>query len=277
MRRPYLLSSIASLLVIACGTSSPPTQDATEGETTAAEGEDTQAIPPVVSDDTTGSSTSGIDPDSDPTLDSSGSSEEEGFIPRPDMGGRLDGFPLGEMCEADRDCDSNACFFIVPGFGICSECALDSDCMIDGAPGTCGFSGAQPWGTCTDGSAGSMCQSSEGCQPDLVCALFSEGSPISFCSECDSDEMCERGMLCSPTFTGQHTCVVPGTVELGELCPAEGSIVCASGHCTQARSNGNPSGLWLCGECTLDEDCAEGQTCQAATVGMMDVTPSVCV
>lgn len=230
----------------------------------------TTTAPPDTSGDDT-SSTGAVASDES----TAGASDEAGFIPRPDVGG-TDPYPLGEQCEADRECESGNCFMFGDfGFGICSECAHDSECMKDGGPGTCSISGSQ-WAVCSDGSAGSMCESSDGCAEGLVCAIIFEGSPFELCSECATDAECDEGSACAPSFGMGNICALPGTIENGEFCPEAGDAYCASTHCTQAEAMGMPAGLWFCGECALDEHCAEGQTCMPAFVTNMDFGPSMC-
>ena len=243
-------------------TGGPATATTMPGTTTAMPGSTSMG-------DDTSSTTAMVEPDS-----SGGSSDEAGFIPRPDAGGPSDPYPLGEQCEADRECASGSCF-LFPGldFGLCSECALDSDCMIDGGPGTCSF--GQAWAVCTGGEAGTMCQSSEGCEGDLVCAPIFEVNPFQYCSECATDAECDEGNACTPGNLGNY-CATPGSIENHAPCPEAGGAYCMSTHCTEALYDGMSFGIFVCGECTVDTDCAEGQTCTPAFLTDMDLSGSVC-
>jgi hypothetical protein len=269
-------------LAAACGPDGSP--DAADDESSGSAGDSTGAPAPATTmpgtTTTAPPDTSGDDTGSTSTMatgeSTAGASDEAGFIPRPDAGGAGDPYPLGEQCEADRECESGNCFMFGDfGFGICSECAHDSECMKDGGPGTCSISGSQ-WAVCSDGSAGSMCESSEGCAEGLVCAVIFEGSPFELCSACATDAECDEGSACAPSFGMGNICALPGTIENGEFCPEEGDAYCVSTHCTQAEAMGMPAGLWFCGECATDGDCAEGQTCMPAFVTNMDFGPSMC-
>lgn len=267
-------------LPAACG----PGSDAagTESDTSGSTGEGTTdgapstSMPaattsePATSDDTT-STTAPVDAESS----TGGSSEEGGFIPRPDGGGKGDLLLLGEMCEADADCASGSCFMFGDiGFGLCSECAHDSDCMMDG-PGTCSLTMGS-WATCTGGEPGTMCESDEGCAGDQVCAPLFEGNPFDFCSQCATDAECDDGQGCAPTLTVGNACVSPGTVENGGFCPDAGDAYCISTHCTEALYDDTPVGIWVCGECTTDTDCPKGETCMPAVLTDMEIGASAC-
>lgn len=266
-------------LLVACGPGSSASPGATEGDDTGGTSTGGSTLPPPPGPGDATSSTTAPSPEpgsSGGATEGSGSEGDSGgFIPRPDAGGPNDPLPLGENCEADDECDSMHCFMIGDfGFGVCSECAHDSDCMAGGGPGTCSLSAG--WAACTDGGAGAMCESSEGCATDLVCAPTFEFSPFSFCSQCATESECAEGEGCAPTSDVGNVCVTPGSLELDELCPAEGGIYCGSGHCTEALYMGDAIGIWLCGGCSTDDDCRPGQTCTPAFLTDTDFGGSVC-
>ena len=105
----------------------------------------------------------------------------------------------------------------------------------------------------------------------------SKGSPISQCGECITDAECDPDLYCTPTSQTGTTCVTMGAVANDEPCPIDGSIVCASGHCTPALYMGMDVDYWACGECTTDDDCDPGQTCQPGDLGGMTLTGSFCM
>lgn len=264
----------------ACGPDTTP--EAMDDGSSGSAGETTAGAPPATTmPGTTAMGSTGTPSDDTASTpgesdSSAGSSDEAGFIPRPDVGAPGDGTALGEQCEADRDCASRSCFlFPGGGFGLCSECALDSDCMMDDGPGTCSL--GQGWAVCTGGEAGSMCQSSDGCAGDLVCAPIIEANPFNFCSACATDAECDEGSACTPGFTMGNYCATPGTIEIDEPCPEAGGAYCLSTHCTEALYDDMPTGLYLCGACTADTDCEEGQVCSPAIVTNMSFSGSVCM
>ncbi|NJK31373.1 MAG: hypothetical protein HC927_02555 [Deltaproteobacteria bacterium] len=256
---------------LACGSDSTNADDEA-GETTAAEGTDSESESEDESTTTT-----------DPTTSTS---EDGSFIPDDEsssgetatMSGNL-----GDMCASDADCMEELFCNGVPmlGFAVCSECGSDSDC--DG--GNCTLS-TNGYFECGDGSAGQMCETDMACGDGLYCAeVVNLGGLFNgnFCSECEDDSHCENGQLCSPMIEfmdlmnigGEKTCVDPGTVPDGQLCDADGNgDEACMGHCTTASLMGLIE-VGVCGECETDADCMGG-TCMEATIGFDGFAGSTC-
>lgn len=249
-------------------------------------------VPPA--SDGTGTSTSGstwsTDPAASSTDDSTtdpttGSSSEEtaaapedegsGFVATPDIGSpRL--LPNGAMCTFPDECESEQCWDPFDrGSGICSACDEDADCMRDGEAGTCGF-GSDAWADCTDGSRGSVCESSEGCQPGLFCVVVFD--TFGQCSSCTTDEDCEENEGCAfDDEVGGLTCFALGTKPDGGLCELEGAPVCMSGVCSPLEVDGTVTDIGACGECLDDDSCPDGESCVPATFLESAIAPSTCV
>jgi hypothetical protein len=111
---------------------------------------------------------------------------------------------------------------------------------------------------CTDGELGSTCMSDAACA-DGKCGPVIEipipGIIPDLCNECDDSMDCMGGNLCSPVFdlqmfSGQKSCVAPGSVMNDNLCPEgpDGPMVCMSGHCNSATIMGIVE-VFVCGEC----------------------------
>jgi hypothetical protein len=238
--------------------------DTDAAETGAAEGADSQT------------STTGTEPDTTTGADTGDSDEGGNFIDPATDEGSNEPLPNGAECSSNSDCISEFCYTI-PGFGgMCSECLSDSDCE-----NTCSLDLGAGYAMCTDGSLGKMCDSTEGCADDLVCAqLFDIGFiDADFCSECSSSEQCDGNDgddICTPhydlgEFSGHMYCAAPGSVPDDEGCPIENGEgngeVCDSGHCGIANVMGFLD-LGLCGSCSSDDDCTgEGETCVPASAG----------
>jgi hypothetical protein len=207
------------------------------------------------------------------SADSGDDSESGGFINPDDESGPGAPGPNGAQCGTNEECESGYCYTIPMVGGVCSECLMDADCEM----GTCALDAAAMYAVCTDGSLGSMCDSDEGCMGDLVCTELIDTMGLfnaNYCSECGESAPCEGEQVCSPTydadnFSGYFTCVDPGSVPNGGGCPLEGGMgdgtPCESGHCGAADLFMGFVSLGVCGECTTDEDCMEGQTCTPAS------------
>lgn len=192
--------------------------------------------------------------------------------------------PDGADCTSNDGCESGFCFIFPMLGGRCSECLIDQDC----GTGTCSFEPATGYALCTDGSVGKGCNTDEGCMGDLVCGeLIDTGGVFNanFCSECATNEQCSGDDACVPqynisTFTGQLVCAGPGTVANDEGCPVVGGVpdgsVCIGGHCGVAELFGGFLRLGVCGDCTADTDCTDGQTCTAASGSMSGLNGSSC-
>jgi hypothetical protein len=211
------------------------------------------------------------------------SSSDGGFI-NPESGdsGPDGPQPNGAQCGGNDDCDSGFCYVVPQAGGVCSECLSDADCEF-----TCTLSAAAGYAVCSDGSNGVMCESTEGCADGLVCAeLIDTGGLFnaSFCSDCETSTDCEAEQICTPFYDtmsigGYLTCADPMSVADGQGCPlvdgmGDGSV-CLNGHCGAADVFGVIE-IGLCGECTTETDCAEGETCMPAMAGMGGVTGPTC-
>jgi hypothetical protein len=132
-----------------------------------------------------------------------------------------------------------------------------------------------------------MCESTDGCADGLVCAeLIDTGGLFnaSFCSECETSAECDPDQICTPYYDtmnlgGYLTCADPMSVPDGQGCPIVDGMgdgtVCQNGHCGIADLFGVVS-IGLCGECTTEADCAEGETCMPAMAGMGGVSGPMC-
>lgn len=253
--------------------------DASDTDDAASTGGTTQGPETGQGGTTGGPSADSTDEGTTSGTSSSGSSEgsdDGGFIRPPDVGRDL-GLPLGEACSDNDDCESERCFIFSAGAGgVCSECALDSDCMRDGGPGTCTVEAGTPWGVCGDGSAGSWCQSDAGCADELVCTSVFEGSPFSLCGECSPSVPCDGVLVCVGQPGAGTSCVEPGSVPDGGVCSGPDDGACESTHCTEALFMDNPAGFFLCGECSSDDDCEKTQTCVPAVLSQMSSSGSLC-
>ncbi|MEM6993374.1 MAG: hypothetical protein AAF721_22870 [Myxococcota bacterium] len=221
------------------------TNDAAETEAAATTSEGDTAM--TATPDPVDTTTSGADEEGTDTAstDTAGT-DSGGFLDRPDLGGNA-GVALGELCGSSEDCESEFCFMF-PGssMGVCSECEVDADCMRDGGPGTCTLTNGSPWGVCGDGSAGSLCQSDAGCAEGLICTAAFPGTPFLQCGVCGDEAPCDGEQLCVAQLGLGTGCVDPGTVENDAFCTGPDDGACASGHCTEALSQGNPAGLFYC-------------------------------
>ena len=190
--------------------------------------------------------------------------------------------PLGSQCGSNEDCQSGFCYQVPMLGGVCSECLTDADCEFG-----CGVDIALGYAVCTDGSVGAMCEDENACSDGLVCAeLIDTGGlfPLNFCSECNTDVDCVDGELCAPIYdvmniSGHLGCVEPMSVPDGEGCPYADGVgngeVCQNGHCGGASIFGVVT-IGLCGNCSVDEDCLEGETCMPAMAGAGGVSGPMC-
>ncbi|MBK8236872.1 MAG: hypothetical protein IPK74_15085 [Deltaproteobacteria bacterium] len=192
--------------------------------------------------------------------------------------------PNGAQCANAEGCESGFCYTVPMLGGVCSECLMDADCPT----GTCGLDAAAGYAVCTDGSLGKQCDSDEGCMGELVCTqLIDTGGffNASFCSECGPQAPCPGEQICTPNYDAQALagymgCADPASVPDGGGCPiVEGmgdGAVCSSGHCGIADVFMGFVQLGVCGECSLDSDCADGLTCMPAQAGMGGLQGPTC-
>lgn len=289
MKRTARLASFPllalALLVTACPSDEPGGEGSSgsSGDASSSTGVDPGATSVVsASGSTSTSGTTNVDPDTSGGLDSvgflSGGSTSDGPLPPQ---------PNGAECFDPEDCESGFCLTFMGGGGggggVCSECEMDTDCD----EGTCGFSFDVGYAVCTDGSAGSDCDSTRGCADDLVCApvLEADGFALTRCSECGPKTPCEEGQTCSLNlasglFQAYNNCVETGMVPLGDGCPVTDGVgdgsVCMSGECGVALVFMGTVELGICSDCDTDEDCAEGETCTPPDFEMGVITPGSC-
>ncbi len=196
--------------------------------------------------------------------------------------------PNGAACTSDDDCISMNCFIspLAPDMGICAVCNEDQDCVDAGTGISCSADLLGGEITCSDGSLGDQCMSQAACQEGLVCDAVIEvpipGILPDTCGECGDSGDCEGDDICSPeidmmTFSGAKVCVAPGSVPNNQLCPKgpEGNDACSSGHCGSATIMGIVE-VFICGECTTDDDCEPGQTCTPAEASMSGLSGALC-
>jgi hypothetical protein len=229
------------------------------------------------------SSTSATTTTSGSTTDDE-SSTGGGFI-NPESGGETgpDGpQPNGAECANNDQCESGFCYMVPMVGGVCSECLTDADCEF-----TCSLDAAAGYAACSDGSTGVMCESTDGCADGLVCAeLLDTGGffPANFCSECETNAECDDGQTCTPTYDfemigGYLSCADAMSVPDAQGCPIVDGMgdgtVCQNGHCGIADVFGVLQ-IGLCGECTTEADCADGEECMPAMAGMGGLAGPTC-
>jgi hypothetical protein len=114
---------------------------------------------------------------------------------------------------------------------------------------------------------GGQCEESEQCAsgtcglvPQRFAALSGTDpvNPISTCGGCALDDDCAQGQVCGvlvSDYGPYRSCIQPGSGELGAFC--EQGSQCGSGRCLRALPFINAT----CAECSVDQDCAEGDVC----------------
>lgn len=244
------------------------------GGTGASDGAGTSGATGGSGDPTTASSSGGTG-----TGGSGDGSTGQSFVGGSTSGGDDPG-PNGSECFDGSECMSMKCYDVGGLGAFCSECESDADCMTDGGAGTCAYDFGLGYAVCTDGNAGDMCDSDEGCMGELVCGSpLGPGTGFNFCSECKVDGDCGEDQRCTNVFEdmglGYLGCVDIGAAEDGQGCPlTDGDEVCASGHCGTVTLFGMLE-LGMCGECSSDDDCPGG-TCTPGEFGMGGRTPATC-
>lgn len=195
--------------------------------------------------------------------------------------------PNGEPCADDSECESMHCYtsILSMGQGVCSECEEDQDCVDAGTGIGCTPDLLSMSAVCTPGALGDGCQTDAACMDGLHCApVIDSGGllPTTFCGECAESSDCMNGQLCSPkfnamSFDGNTACVDPGSVPNNDLCPdgQDGDAACMSGHCETISVMGLLQ-VPVCGECSSDADCMNGETCTPGEVGMSGIAGSTC-
>lgn len=284
-----VLSPLPCLLAGLVALSGCPGDDDPGGgdDTDSGETDDTFPDPSQSSTDpTTGDPTSaGTDsdsattgPDQTSTSTASGTDGSSGGVePQPD----------GAECTENEECISGMCYFNSLFGGVCSPCLTEEDCPDGGCTPPNPL--VEPLGPamCNDGSAGGGCNTDAACQKDLACIDLINVPGIlevATCGECNDDTECDKPQLCAPqfdvpNFSGQKSCVDPGSVPNGQGCDHEGSgnEQCMSGICAPVDLMGFLT-IGLCGECAVDADCENGEVCMEATFDQetLEVTPPLC-
>ena len=141
---------------------------------------------------------------------------------------------------------------------------------------------------CNRGERGAGCQTDAACQTGLTCELVFDSMVLETvyrgCSECSSDGDCGPGEVCGLEMSpfeaqrGLRLCQPQGSVLNGGSCTSldtDGDLACASGRCGPAFA-GVLFTLEVCGDCRVDADCPEGQTCSAGAVQDGFVTGPTC-
>ena len=290
MRTPNLPSvflALAAITTLACGDDGS-TPAATTTATSGASGNDDGSG--TMNDGMTGMGPAGDDNDDSQTL-TEGGQDTVGMEDATDdaPGCAVDPQVDGSSCAADCECVSDTCFLIPALGGICGECAGDADCDGGGCTVPNPISDPPVGSSCTDGSAGTGCETTEVCQDDLECGTLIEVPDIfrlATCGECLEDADCEGEQLCSPTvdlasFSGERQCVEAGTVENGQICDQNGTgnEACSSGICATVSIMAVVQ-LGVCGECGVDGDCNDDTLmCADADIDTdtLTVIPPMCV
>ena len=205
-----------------------------------------------------------------------------------DDGGCGDTKPKDGRCDNDADCCSDSCFPMVLLPGLCGECKEDADCPQGGCSLPVQIPEYERGAVCNRGERGAGCQTDAACQTGLTCELVFDSMVLETvyrgCSECSSDGDCGPGEVCGLEMSpfeaqrGQRLCQPQGSVLNGGSCTSldtDGDLACASGRCGPAFA-GVLFTLEVCGDCRVDADCPEGQTCSAGAVQDGFVTGPTC-
>lgn len=187
--------------------------------------------------------------------------------------------PQGAGCtdESGCECASGRCFLVPLLGGLCGECLSDADCPGGGCtpPDPVHSTGA----VCNKGEAGAGCMSDAVCNdpthPQCAVILDIPGIiTVATCSACDDDADCPvdaphcTPIIDLPTFSGVRECRPDASLPNDHSCEFEpdpmgdplGDAACQSGFCGTADVMGILE-VGICGECNVDADCPQGQTC----------------
>ena len=161
----------------------------------------------------------------------------------------------GQDCSDGAECSSGICASILTG-SVCSECADETDCPIDGQ--SCVYDSIAGYRRCSLGELGDSCQGDAGCSEGVCRVPPKQASGL--CSECRDGQQCRdagTGLSCTMDVTaGYYRC---NDGSLGHECydPAD----CQSALC---RPEGEEAGYGKCSECITDEQCqssSQGVNC----------------
>jgi hypothetical protein len=276
--KTFALPLLAGTLAMAgCPSDDSPSGSDTDNGSSSTSGTDSASTTSTTTAGMTSASTTDTSTTSTSTT-TSGSSG--GVVPQPN----------GADCEVDAECESGHCFFISLLGGVCGECVTEEDCDGGGCTPPNPLVDPPLPATCNDGGLGEGCNTDAVCQDGLTCIEFINVPnvlEISTCGECTSDADCTDGTAteCAPqidvaNFTGQQSCVDPGSVPAGGGCDymangeeCEMGLLCASVDIMSLLTFG------LCGECQVDADCTTmGEVCLDPDVNLDtgEVTPPLC-
>jgi hypothetical protein len=245
------------------------------------------------SDDTFGSFT-----DSFPcAVETAGCTNSDGGFTTESLCGDPEFQPQDATCTDPSGCGcaSGRCFLVPILGGWCGECLVDEDCPGGGCtvPNPIASVGA----VCNMGEAGAGCMSADACTdaafPACATVLDIPGIiTVSTCSQCDANADCPPDAPnCTPVydigdFSGVKECRPDNSVPNDEGCSLtedpmgqpEGNAACQSGFCGEADIMGLLK-MGICGECNVDSDCPQGQSCTAPQVDLNSatLTGSVCL
>lgn len=303
-----VVALVGSSLFSACGdstapgdggsTGTDPSTSTGNGDSTSTSPEDTTGTPAdtTAADTSTGASSDDATTDVS-TSESTGEHALSSCLEELTSGGTEDtgdtegcaapgDVPDGQACSDDCECVSQSCFVVGILGGVCGECKDEGDC--EGGGCTMPNPLAQPpaGAVCNDGAQGEGCNTSAACQTDLFCKTIVDVPGIitnATCSPCACDADCGAD-FCVPSYdvldlSGAWVCAARGSLPDGSGCDLDGSAgsPCESGICAVA----DIMGIWqvgVCGECNVDADCNNGETCQPLEVdiGTGVVSPSFC-
>ncbi len=176
----------------------------------------------------------------------------------------------------DGECQTGLCMDEV-----CSECASDADCTHGCTPSSPYLPGFD-YGRCNDGQIGDACESTAACVDATHCTPFlitgGEGTPISTCSTCSSDEDCRAGETCGIEISDDfqlalHRCLEVESSGYSSWCDTK-STQCG-GYCKDVEFVEGPLGI--CGECITSADCMGGGcTNHVVNLETLEPTGSLC-
>ena len=262
--------ALGSLVVVACGPTTPIVIMHGDADTGADPGPANVDTGPVVTTlpPPDPGTTGGDDLDPMTTMGVTGITTTPPPVDSSDGDG---GLPDGSQCAEDEDCASGQCDLAGVLGGICGECNEDADCVDGGCTPSNPLTSEPSY--CNDGSTGEGCETDDACAFGLQCAVILDLPGIvtrRTCGDCLTDRNCLGGATCQPDYdienlSGTWRCAPFNTQDNGEGCDLDNpDLACASGHCVEANFM-ELLFLGVCSECAGPMDCPAGE-CQPPEV-----------